>query len=44
MTPPRAVEQVTKLVEEKQIFITFGILGITNFAVQKDLNAKEGSF
>lgn len=41
MTPPRAVEQVRKLVEDEQVFITFGILGISNFAVQKYLNAKK---
>jgi ABC-type branched-subunit amino acid transport system substrate-binding protein len=41
MTPPRAVEQVRKLVEDEQVFITFGILGVSNFAVQKYLNAKK---
>ncbi len=41
MTPPRAVEQVRKLVEDEQVFITFGILGISNFAVQKYLNTKK---
>ena len=41
MTPPKAVEQVRKLVEEEQVFITFGILGISNFAVQKYLNANK---
>jgi len=41
MTPPKAVEQVRRLVEEEQVFITFGILGISNFAVQKYLNAKK---
>ena len=41
MTPPRAVEQVRKLVEGEQVFLTFGILGISNFAVQKYLNTKK---
>ena len=41
MTPPRAVEQVRKLVEDEQVFITFGILGTSNFAVQKYLNANK---
>jgi ABC-type branched-subunit amino acid transport system substrate-binding protein len=32
---------VRKLVEADQVFITFGILGVSNFAVQKYLNAKK---
>jgi ABC-type branched-subunit amino acid transport system substrate-binding protein len=41
MTPPKAVEQARKLVEDENVFLTFGILGISNFAVQKYLNGKK---
>src|SRR6185312_6615624 len=41
-TPPRAVEQIRKLVEEEQVLFTFQTLGTAaNTAMQKYLNAKK---
>lgn len=41
MVPPRALEQVRRLVEQEQIAFTFGILGLSNMAVQMYLNQKK---
>jgi branched-chain amino acid transport system substrate-binding protein len=41
MVPPRALEQVRKLVEQEQVAFTFGILGLSNMAVQMYLNQKK---
>src|SRR5437764_5467280 len=41
-SPPKAVEQVRKLVEDDEVLLTFQILGTpSNAAVQKYLNAKK---
>lgn len=41
-SPPKAVEQVRKLVESDQVLLTFQIIGTpSNVAVQKYLNAKK---
>lgn len=41
MVPPRALEQVRRLVEQEQVAFTFGILGLSNMAVQLYLNQKK---
>ena len=41
MMPPRALEQVRKLVEQEQVLLTFGILGLSNMSVQMYLNQKK---
>ena len=41
-SPPKAVEQVRKLVESDEVLLTFQIIGTpSNAAVQKYLNAKK---
>ena len=41
-SPPKAVEQVRKLVESDEVLLTFGVLGTpSNSAIQKYLNAKK---
>src|ERR1700733_1049747 len=41
-SPPKAVEQVRKLVEDDEVLLTFQIIGTpSNAAVQKYLNAKK---
>ncbi|MCO6763752.1 ABC transporter substrate-binding protein, partial [Streptomyces sp. EL5] len=41
-SPPKAVEQVRKLVESDEVLLTFQIVGTpSNAAVQKYLNAKK---
>ena len=43
-SPPKAVEQVRKLVESDEVLFTFQIIGTpSNAAVQKYLNAQEGA-
>ena len=41
MVPPRALEQVRRLVEQDKVAFTFGILGLSNMAVQMYLNQKK---
>src|SRR6202789_2424624 len=43
-SPPKAVEQVRKLVESDEVLLTFQIIGTpSNAAVQKYLNSKKGA-